>query len=235
MEMNVENIVDGILNMDPSALLSKRTAAVTGGIAVTAVIAVLMCFLGLKLIRVWNVLAGLLTGAAAGLSVSWILGLNDMTAVIITGAAALVLGVLGGIFKKFGVFIYCLSTVFSISMAIIQPENWVFVAVCAGIGLIAAIVTMLVFDPFVIIITSINGGAALGVCAAALIGTDNSYITLAVMAALALVGIGVQSAVRYREVAKKEVRHARAIKEEISKEQEVEQLRTLLDDDEEDE
>lgn len=235
MQMNVENIVDGILNMDPSALISERTAAVTGGLIVTAVIAVLMCFLGLKLIRVWNVLIGLLTGAAAGLAVSWMLGMYDMTAVIITGAAALILAVLGGIFKKFGVFVYCLSTVFSVAMGIIQPQNWVFVAVCAGIGLIAAIVTMLVFDPFVIIFTSINGGAALGACVAAFIGTDNGYIALAVMAAAALAGIGVQFAVRYREVAKKEVKHAKAIKEEISKEQEVEQLRTLLDDDEEDE
>lgn len=73
----------------------------------------------------------------------------------------------------------------------------------------------------------------MGTAAASLLNITNIYIILAITLAAVLVGMGIQFSVRYREIAKKEVRHAEAIKDEISKEQEVEHLRALLDDEEE--
>ncbi|MCB7302952.1 hypothetical protein NE683_01165 [Bariatricus massiliensis] len=233
MEINVGDIVDSLLNLDPAAMMQDRTTPVTAALIVTIVLSVLMCVLGLKLIRIWNILIGLLTGAAAGLAVSWVMNLENMTAVIVTVAAALILAILGGIFKKFGVFVYCLVSIFSVAVTIIQPKDWIFVAVCGGIGLIIAIIAMLIFEPLVIIVSSINGGTGLGTAAASLLNITNIYIILAITLAAVLVGMGIQFSVRYREIAKKEVRHAEAIKDEISKEQEVEHLRALLDDEEE--
>lgn len=233
MELNIGNVVDGLVNLDPAAVMKDRTTPVTAAFIAAAVISVLMCFMGLKLIRIWNILIGLLTGAAAGLAVSWVLNLDDMAAAIVTLAAAVILAVLGGVFKKFGVFIYCLAGIFSVAVGIIQPKDWIFIAVCGGIGLVVAIIAMLAFEPLVIIVTSVNGGTGVGAAVAALAGIGNIYIVYGIAAAAALIGMGVQFAVRYREISKKEVRHAEAIKDEISKEQEVEHLRTLLDDEEE--
>lgn len=233
MEINVGNIMDGLINFDPAAVMRDKSMPVTAALIITAVISVLMCVLGLKLIRIWNIFIGLLTGAAAGLAVSWALKLDDMIAVIVTLAAALLLAVLGGVFKKFGVFVYCLVSIFSIAVAIIQPEDWVFIAVCGGIGLIVAIIAMLVFEPLVIIVSSVNGGTGVAAAAAVFTGVGNMYVVCGIGVAAALIGMAVQFTVRYREVAKKEVRHAEAIKDEISKEQEVEHLRTLLDDEDE--
>lgn len=232
MEINIGEIMDGLINLDPSAVMNDRSAPVMTVVIVSAVIALLMCFFGLKLIRIWNILIGLLAGAAVGLASSWALNLENKTALIVTLGAAILLAVFGGIFKKFGVFVYTLASVFSIAVAIIQPENWIFVAVCGGIGLIVAIIAMLVFEPLVIIVTSINGGTGIGTAVNVLAGINNPYIILGIIVVVALIGIAVQFAIRYKEISKKEVRHAEEIKEEISKAQEVEHLRALLDDEE---
>lgn len=232
MEINIGEIMDGLINMDPSAVMNDKSMPVMTAAIVTAVLALLMCFLGLKLIRIWNVLIGLLAGAAAGLAASWALNLENGTAVIVILGAAILLAVFGGIFKKFGVFVYTLASIFFIAAAIIQPENWIFVAVCGGIGLIVAIIAMLVFEPLVIIVTSINGGTGIGTAVGVLTGLSNPYIIFGIIVVVALIGISVQFAIRYKEISKKEVRHAEEIKEEISKAQEVEHLRTLLDEEE---
>lgn len=233
MEINIGNVMNSLINFDPTAVMKDKTMPVTAGLIITVVISVLMCVLGLKLIRIWNILIGLLAGAAAGLAVSWVLKLDDMIAVIVTLGAALILAALGGILKKFGVFVYCLVSIFSVAVALIQPEDWIFIAVCGGIGLIVAIIAMLVFEPLVIIVSSVNGGTGVAAAVTALAEIDNTYIIFGIAAAAALIGMAIQFAVRYREVAKKEVRHAEAIKDEISKAQEVEHLRTLLDDEDE--
>ena len=65
--------------------------------------------------------------------------------------------------------------------------------------------------------------------------SDSAKVAECAALAAALVGMGIQFTLRAREIGKKEVRHAQAVKEEISKEAEVEQMRALVDDDEDEE
>ena len=192
---------------------------------------------GLKLIRIWNVLASLVLGAVVGFVATVLLGQNSQVVLIAAAAGAVIFAVLGGIFKKFGAFLFCLVTVFGIGLRVIGPQNWILIAVCGAIGLLAAIAAMIWFEPLVIIVTAINGGFGLGNAVLGITGLNNLYISLVIYIVPVLLGLAVQFMMKSREIGRKEVKRAHAIKEEISKEAEVEQARAILDlnEDEEDE
>ena len=202
---------------------------------IVAVLGLLVCVLGLKLVRVWNVLTGLAVGLGAGMAAGWMLGLETNVILIVSLAAGVILAVLGGVLKKFGAFILCLVGGFSVAVQAINPTNAIMIAVCGAIGLILAILAMLMFEPMVIIVTGLFGGALLVSGVECLLGSGLIWLWYVIALAAALVGMGIQFTLRAREIGKKEVRHAQAVKEEISKEAEVEQMRALLDDDEDEE
>ena len=76
-----------------------------------------------------------------------------------------------------------------------------------------------------------------GTSIAALIGLNdgNWWISYAISAALALIGIWVQFMMHSRKIGKREKVYARQVREEVSRESEVERARMILEDDEEDE
>lgn len=235
MEM-MDTLINGMLNESETVLAVGREAMMAVFI-VSAVISLLLCLFGLKMIRVWNVLCALALGAGAGLAVSVLLGTNVTVTLIVSGVAAVILAVLAGIFKKFGAFLFCLITIFGVMVGVINPENWILIAVCGAVGLLAAIAAMLWFEPLVIIVTAVNGGFGLGNAILGITGLDNLYISLTVYIIPVILGLAVQFMMKSREIGKKEAKRAHAIKEEISKEAEVEQARAILDlnEDEEDE
>ena len=85
--------------------------------------------------------------------------------------------------------------------------------------------------------SGISGGLSAGTSIAALIGLNdgNWWISYAISAALALIGIWVQFMMHSRKIGKREKVYARQVREEVSRESEVERARMILEDDEEDE
>lgn len=201
---------------------------------IMAIVGLLMCFLGLKLIRIWNVLVGLVVGAGVGAVVAWILGQEGMINLALVGGGALLLAILSGIFKRFGVFVYTLVSMFFLAVRIKQPSNWIWVAVCGAIGLIMAIMAMLIYEAFVIIVTALNGAHMAGSAAVGLAGITNIYLCWGIIVGLAVIGMIIQFMCRGKEVGKHEIEQANVIKEETSKAQEIEHLRALLDEEDED-
>ena len=110
------------------------------------------------------------------------------------------------------------------------------IAVCGVLGLILAIVTMKMFDPLVIIITSIYGGYMAGNAAVSMFGlSDYLAAVIGVPVVLIAICVAVQFIMRSRQVGRKQVKKAGEHREKESREAEVEQARMLLDDDNMDE
>ena len=115
---------------------------------------------------------------------------------------------------------------------ILTPETLPVHLVCLGVALVVAIVTAVLMDPIIIVISSLGGGVLSGTAAVALTGLDlNVFVTYAAWIVFAVLGVIVQFLMKSREVGKKEKRYSEAVKEEKSVETEVEKARMLLDDD----
>ena len=201
-------------------------------LAVTICIGLIIGLFGLKLARVWAALVGLVLGVAAGGIVSVVAGLNGMASVGAMTGGAVILAILVCVFYRVGIFFFVWLAIFSMGVSAIGQQSIPVLAVCGVLGLILAIVTMKMFDPLVIIITSIYGGYMAGDAIVSMLGLGN-YLAAVIGVPLVLIAIcvAVQFIMRSRQVGRKQVKKAGEHREKESREAEVEQARMLLDDD----
>ena len=200
-------------------------------LAVTICIGLIIGLFGLKLARVWAALVGLVLGVAAGGIVSVVAGLNGMASVGAMAGGAVILAILVCVFYRVGIFFFVWLAIFSMGVSAINQQVIPVIAVCGVLGLILAIVTMKMFDPLVIIITSIYGGYMAGNAAVSMFGLGN-YLAAVIGVPVVLIAIcvAVQFIMRSRQVGRKQVKKAGEHREKESREAEVEQARMLLDD-----
>ena len=201
-------------------------------ISVLIVCAVVLCFAGLKTIRVWNALSGLVVGAGCGSLIYMFSGMSqDKGQIMVLGIAA-VIGIIAALLKKTGSFIFSMVAVFWILNGIVFSGQWYIVAVYAAVSLLIAIATMIWLEPMLILITSLSG-AFLAEFAAELIciinGWRPGYLILIVPAVAFVLGLITQSMVKSREIGKNEIQYSKKMKKENSMESEVEQARNILD------
>lgn len=222
----IHSLLNSFVN-NPGMIVFMGTTSMAGRV-LTIAAGILVCFLGLKLLRLWNVLWGIMLGAGLGFAVSWIFTTDAKTILIVTCGVALLMAALSGALLKFGAFLLCMAGISGVAFQILNPQNWVMLAICGGIGLLAAITAMIWFRPLVIIITALFGGYTAGGTIAVLTGFDDPVIALVISGLVALLGIAVQFAMESRKINKREVIRVNAIKEETSKETEVEQARNIL-------
>ncbi len=105
---------------------------------------------------------------------------------------------------------------------------------CGAAALLAAVLSMIWTDPVVVVITGISGGLSAGISAAALLGMDgNILFRYGIGAVLALFGILTQFMIQSRKIGKKEKVYASQMRNQVSRESEVEKARRILEDDEE--
>ena len=100
------------------------------------------------------------------------------------------------------------------------------------LGLVLAILAIKFFDPLVMIATSIIGASSISSGVLMLLGKSNSIILniLAFLVALALC-IMIQFSMHSRKLKKKEEGVARELRDQESREKEIEEARKLLEDD----
>ena len=107
----------------------------------------------------------------------------------------------------------------------------IVLAICAVIALIVAILTVIFAEFFVIFVTGIMGGVEAGMALPFVCGmTKIGWIGYVMSAAIAVIGIVVQTMMQSRKIGKKEKIFSKKIKEQVSMESEVEKARMLLDD-----
>ena len=199
---------------------------------ITIVIGLIIGLFGLKLVRVWAAFMGFLLGAAAGGGIARAADLQEIASVGVMLGGALLMAVLACIFYKAGIFFYMIFQVAGFCILITKMSSLPVLGISLALGLITAVVTMKVFDPLVIIVTSVSGGFLMGSAAVSMVGLDENILAvIAVPVVLIILCMCVQFIMRSRQVGRKQEEKADEKKLQISRETEVEKARMLLDDD----
>lgn len=226
MEGQIDTFLTGT---SQTAVFAVQIAAV--------VIGLLVAFLGLKLIRVLSAVAGLAVGAGIGTAAAFGLHFSGTMIPVAILVCAVVVAILSAGIRKLGVFFVVFLYTAGIVISFRIPQIIVLLAVCAVLSLLMAVLSLIFTDPIVVVITGLSGGLSAGVSAAALAGIGgNIWIGYGIGAVLALIGIWTQFMMQSRKIGKKEKVYARQMKDQVSRESEVEKARKILEeDDEEDE
>ena len=203
------------------------------GLIVTGIVGLLICFFGLKLIRLQAALVGFLMGALIGIGVAWTAGISGLTFAIVVFACGAVLAALSFFLYKFGVFCVVFCVCLGMGVQIADLQSTLPLVIVLAIALILAIVAVIFVEPAIIICTGISGGVTAGISAAAAMGLEGIWPGYAIGAVAAILGMVVQFMMHSRKVGKKEKVYAEQVKEADSVESEVEKARMVLDDPEE--
>lgn len=232
--MDMVNLNDMIGNAldGTTKLVASGAAQGTTALIVAAVIGVLVCLFGLKLVKLLTAAAGAVIGAGIGVSVAIGLGLTKIPFLAAVIAGAVILGALAFFLYKFGVFLMVMAYVFGVCAMLLYPDSIIPLVISIVIAVVFAVLAVIYIEPIIIIVTGLSGGISAGAAAAELAGiTENAWIGLAIGAVAAVIGISVQFMMHSRKIGKTEKVHARKFKEQVSRESEVEKARMILDDD----
>ena len=197
---------------------------------VTTVIGIFLSMFGLKLIRLWSALLGLVAGAGIGFAVTELAGLEPMIVVGATIGGGIVLAFLAGFFYRFGIFLLALLTGTYIAILFVNPQDWIFLGVCLAIGLVIALLALKFVEPIMIVVTSILGGVLAGDAIATLAELDNPIFRYGIMVLVVIVGGIIQFTLESGKRKKKNLKKAAEIREQNSTENEVEKARAMFDD-----
>lgn len=198
------------------------------------VIGLVLCLLGLKLIKVISALVGLCTGAAAGAIINSIVGITGFTRIIIIFACAVILAVLVFFLHRVGIFLITFMASISAAFTFVGTNDRIYVIAGVGAAIVLSVAAMIFAEQGAIIITSVIGGFSAGTGIASAAGlTGNMFIGLGIAGALAVIGMIVQFVMYSKKSGKAERTHIKRVKKKDTMESEVEKARMLLDGDEE--
>ena len=235
--MDVNELFDAIRGIDLNGVIreiGRDTHILTQteiiALAVTAAVGLLICLLGLEVMRGWAALTGLIFGLAAGVTAGGLLGLNGTGMLITGGVLGLILAVLGAALYRVGVFLTVFVLAGSISTYLIVPQDWIGAAVCLAIGLVAAILAVRFVVALTIIVTSVYGAAIAGTAIYHLLPVTGDVILIVLCVVICIIGILVQLLLESRKQKKKSLQKAAEIREEKSTANEVERARAMMAD-----
>lgn len=197
---------------------------------VTTVIGIFLSMFGLKMIRLWSALLGLVAGAGIGFAVTELAGLEPMIVVGATIGGGIVLAFLAGFFYRFGIFLLALLSGTYIAILFVNPQDWIFLGVCLAIGIVISLLALKFVEPIMIVVTSIIGGVLAGDAIATLVELDNPIFRYGIMVLVAIVGGIIQFTLESGKRKKKNLKKAAEIREQNSTENEVEKARAMFDD-----
>lgn len=235
--MNMNTLMNQMNTLKLDTLLESLQAGSRGGswqtpvlvgIGISVLIGILWCFFGLKLIRVWSAIFGLLVGFAAGAAGAAALNQQSIVVLIAGAVAGLILaGVSAGLYRV-GIFLVALLAGTGIGTAVLQPADWRIALVCLGIGLVLALLTLPLAEPITMILTGLYGAAGAGTGISLLLPLNSPWVRPAVMAVLAVLGICVQFLMESGKRKRRHLERARKIREQYSTANEVEKARAMM-------
>lgn len=190
------NIIQTILNAaTPDAEKGIGLIAnimLAGGI----IFALLNCFLGYKLKKLWVTLAGFFIGFILGTAAGLILISSDKKtalALLIGCVCGIIIALIAFALYKAGLFLWCAAATFITVIGFFpQPDKWPAVVTGIIAALIVGILTIKFLRPVLIASTSINGGFSAMQPILFLCGVTNAVIVFAASVALSALGIFVQ-------------------------------------------
>ena len=191
-------------------------------------VAVITCFFGWKLIRVWGALSGFEIGAAiGGVAGSVIFGIKEK-AVFAAMAGAVIGLILFSVWKRGAIFVVTLVFGLNSVLGVLGSKQLLLTGIVAVVSLILAIVAEFFSAPVVILLSSIYGGILAGVSVGALVPNFSLISYIAGVVATVL-GIVVQFMLESRKKVKQNVAKAKRIRDAESTENEVDRARYIID------
>lgn len=224
-EFDLDAAVSGI-SRDGHALTGTEIAV----LAAAAVVGLLLCLFGLKIIRLWAALMGLIIGFAGVCAAAAEAGVGGTAALIGGLAAGILLASLGAALYRVGVFIAVFFSTGLFCIYVIDPGDWILLAVCLAAALVAAVLSLKFLVIITILATSLYGGVMCGTAVYHLLPVQGSLIRIALCAAVCAAGILVQLLLESRKQKRKNLEKAAEIREESSTANEVERARAMMDD-----
>lgn len=224
---SIEQMFDGA-NLSLSTL-SGTTLAV---VVILAVVSILWCFFGLKMVRIWSAILGFALGGFIGLKIAAQFQLDTRVILIIGIAAGIVLACLGAILYRVGIFLVVGLAAESLAFSLIQPANTLMTLVCFGIGLVVALLTVVYAEPVTMVVTALYGAIGLGRIVALILPIDTGkggWISYLLIFVFLMLGAWVQFLLESGKRKKQSIRKAKEIREQNSAEKEVEKARALME------
>ncbi len=231
--MNMENFTSVFNSADgpTSIFVAGKTPEIMGVLIAIVVVGVIISLFGLKLVRVLSAMMGLGSGAVIGAVIGTVAGLDTTKMVAAIAVCGVVLCIMCAVLRKFGIFVMTFLGSWGTFVTLLEARSVIVLGICAAVALVIAILTVIFAEFLVIFVTGIVGGVEAGMALPFLCGmTKIGWIGYVMSAAIAVIGIAVQTMMQSRKIGKKEKIFSKKIKEQVSMESEVEKARMLLDD-----
>lgn len=231
--MNMENFTSVLNSADgpTSIFVAGKTPEIMGVLIAIAVVGVIISLFGLKLVRVLSAMIGLGIGAVIGAVIGIVAGLDTTKMVATVAVCGVVLCIMCAVLRKFGIFVMTFFGSWGTFVTLVEARSVIVLGICAAVALVIAVLTVIFAEFLVIFVTGIVGGVEAGMVLPFLLGmTKISWIGYVMSAAIAVIGITVQTMMQSRKIGKREKIFSKKIKEQVSMESEVEKARMLLDD-----
>ena len=231
--MNMENFTSVFNSADgpTSIFVAGKTPEIMGVLIAIVVVGVIISLFGLKLVRVLSAMMGLGTGAVIGAVIGTVAGLDTTKMVATIAVCGVVLCIMCAVLRKFGIFVMTFFGSWGTFVTLVEARSVIVLGICAAVALVIAILTVIFAEFLVIFVTAIVGGVEAGMALPFLLGmTKIGWIGYVMSAAIAVIGITVQTMMQSRKIGKREKIFSKKIKEQVSMESEVEKARMLLDD-----
>ena len=205
------------------------TQAETIVLAVLCAAGVLFALFGLKIVRFWAGLLGLLLGLYGGIMAACYLGIEETYAWIPGAVLGIALAVLGAWKRRFGVFLTVWISVSSVCMYIIRPEDLARGIICLAAGLVLALLAVRFVEFLTMLATAVCGAALGGTAACYLIPSAGQILHIINCVVLGIIGFLVQFMLESQKRRKQNLKKAAEIRENQSTENEVEKARAFVD------
>lgn len=189
MTMQIEQVWENIMNLWEQTPQEYRIVFTFVG----AVFALLNCFIGYRLRKVWGCLLGLAAGGAGGTAAGYRI-LGDWTLALAAGAGcALILCLLAWVFYKLGVFVMCTGLVYFMAITMLDSPSLMTHLIVLVIGVFAGTLALGYERQMVIAITAFCGGIGGMGLLLAIAGVDSMAAQILLGLVLAVFGALVQA------------------------------------------
>ena len=221
--MNMENFTSVFNSADgpTSIFVAGKTPEIMGVLIAIVVVGVIISLFGLKLVRVLSAMMGLGTGAVIGAVIGTVAGLDTTKMVATIAVCGVVLCIMCAVLRKFGIFVMTFLGSWGTFVTLVEARSVIVLGICAAVALVIAILTVIFAEFLVIFVTGIVGGVEAGMALPFLLGmTKIGWIGYVMSAAIAVIGITVQTMMQSRKIGKREKIFSKKIKEQVSMESE---------------
>lgn len=177
--------------LDKVGTLPTGTTVMIGAI----VIGLIIGLFGIKLIRLFTAVTGLGFGALIGIIVSEHLSMTPTTSIIVVIGCAVVMAFLSSFFIRIGTFIMMLFIGLNVCTYILNPDgkSMIPMLICFGVPFVISIISAIIYEPVIIILTGLAGGVMTGIAVVTLGGkTDIWWMVFGMCAGFSVIGMMTQ-------------------------------------------